>query len=187
MPPAPVARPTRETRYTASWASSATRIRIRRTFSRARTTRRRSPRCMQSSSAIFMDTGDARTLRLRGVKVDAVMNTSFEDEQRGAKYQIQLWREWADLACPLPYYCPTGGSVEDALMHTLCWGMNHRGEQEEYRAAFDAWAKILTSADTLSVALIDCLWMMQSLLSLEGSWMQRWDATWGSQRSSAWP
>jgi hypothetical protein len=68
-----------------------------------------------------------------------------------------LWRQWADFAFSLQSY-PTGESIADVLLHTLCWGNNttlKRLAPGEYQTNFEAWLKILQSSNPLEAVAKD--------------------------------
>lgn len=76
-----------------------------------------------SSPVVYEDSGDGRTLRIKGRKVDTVMKAGFKKGKMtyNNDTRIELWREWADIAFSLES-CPTGESIEEVFMQTLCWG-----------------------------------------------------------------
>ncbi|MBE3043866.1 HET domain-containing protein [Candidatus Bathyarchaeota archaeon] len=100
------------------------------------------------------DAGDHRLLRLRGRRVDRVTyelgsysNLTYSDESAAI-----LWFYWHRLAFSRPPY-PTGESMEDVFLSTLCWGSNVRKGRlrpGDYREAFDAWVEILLSEGDIS-------------------------------------
>ncbi|KAH7143537.1 heterokaryon incompatibility protein-domain-containing protein [Dactylonectria macrodidyma] len=109
------------------------------------------------STTIYEASGDSWSLlRIKGRKVDSVKFPSpIPDEfQYNNQILTYLWRQWTELAFSLQSY-PTGESIADVLLDTLCWGSNlrlHRLDPGEYQDTFDAWIKILRSPDTLEVA-----------------------------------
>jgi len=81
--------------------------------------------------------------------------------QEGWEYNdlecTRLWRQWTDFAFSLQSY-PTGESIADVLLHTLCWGNNtalKRLALGEYRKNFEAWLKILQSSNPLEAVAKD--------------------------------
>jgi hypothetical protein len=111
------------------------------------------------SSVIYEESGESQCLRVKGKRVDAVKHTN-EIPGRLEYTDLEctrLWRQWSDLAFSLQSY-PTGESIASALMHTLCFGNNVKHTRlvpGEYQETFNAWIKILKSADPLETVARD--------------------------------
>jgi hypothetical protein len=90
---------------------------------------------------------------LKGKRVDVVKYVpEFPDTLEYNRLECtRLWRQWTDLAFSLQSY-PTGESITDVLLHTLCWDNNaawKRLAPGEYRKKFETWLKILQSSNPL--------------------------------------
>jgi len=105
------------------------------------------------SYAVYEESGDDQTLKLKGKRVDVVKHVpEFPDTLEYNRLECtRLWRQWTDLAFFLQSY-PTGESITDVLLHTLCWDNNaawKRLAPGEYRKKFETWLKILQSSNPL--------------------------------------
>lgn len=111
------------------------------------------------SYVVYEASGDNQTLKLKGKRVD-VMKHVPESPKTGEYNHLEctrLWRQWTDLAFSLQSY-PTGESITDVLLHTLCWDNNtnfKRLAQDEYRKNFEAWLNILQSSNPLEAVAED--------------------------------
>lgn len=111
------------------------------------------------SSVIYQESVDPRLLTIKGQRIDSVKYAcQASDEFEYTNHmRVQLWRQWTDLALSLTS-SPTGESIADVLMDTLCWGSNFKFDRlapGEYQETFDAWLKILKSTDPLEAVAKD--------------------------------
>jgi len=111
------------------------------------------------SYVVYEASGDKQTLKLKGKRVDVVKHVP--DIQKTGEYNhlecTRLWRQWTDFAFSLQSY-PTGESITDVLLHTLCWDNNTSFERlapGEYQENFDAWLNILQSSNPLEAVAKD--------------------------------
>jgi len=74
------------------------------------------------SYVVYEASGDNQSLKLKGKRVDVVKHVP-EIPGRLEYNDLEctrLWRQWTDFAFSLQSY-PTGESIADVLLHTLCW------------------------------------------------------------------
>jgi hypothetical protein len=111
------------------------------------------------SDVVYEASGDRQSLKLKGKRVDVVKHVP-EIPGRLEYTDLEctrLWRQWTDFAFSLQSY-PTGESIADVLLHTLCWGNNtalKRLALGEYRTSFEVWLKILQSSNPLEAVARD--------------------------------
>ena len=108
---------------------------------------------------MYEASGDTQTLKLKGRRVDVLKQVP--EIPRPLEYNhlecTRLWRQWTDLAFSLQSY-PTGESITDVLLHTLCWDSNtvwKRLALCEYRENFEAWLEILQSSNPMETIAKD--------------------------------
>ena len=111
------------------------------------------------SYVVYEASRDKQFLKLKGKRVDVV--NVVPAIPRRLEYNdlecTRLWRKWTDFAFSLQSY-PTGESIANVLLHTLCWGNNTALERlapGEYQKCFETWLEILQSRNTLETVAKD--------------------------------
>lgn len=101
------------------------------------------------SRVVYEDSENGRHLKIKGKRLDTV--NDLRTAPNGLTYNnngcLLLWRRWYDLAFSLPAH-PTGQSMEDVFLATMCWGndlVNRCLQPGDLQASFDAWLEILRS------------------------------------------